>query len=282
MNVKLAMLAGVGCLAVASAVDAQNFAPCSSCHEDLVKAFAQNAHALVVANVENDSACASCHGDGTAHAASGDPSQIVVPRGLKGEASCLSCHGRQEGLWTGAPSAHTRSGVACDSCHRIHSAADVPLLRVASRSLCAPCHQREAAQFRKPFTHKIGRGGMECATCHNPHGGKGKDNLKETKTGESVCVSCHVETRGPFVFEHGALAQGACTTCHEPHGSNNPKQLVRARVDQLCLECHTGVGNPGLGSQPPSLHDLRSPRYQNCTTCHVAIHGSASSPLFLR
>lgn len=282
MNVKLAIVASLGCLVVATSMGAQNFAPCSTCHEDLAKAFAKNPHALAASNVENDSTCVSCHGEGAAHAESGDASQIQVPRGQEGQGVCLSCHGKKEVFWTGAPGAHARAGVACSSCHRIHDAQGEPLLQRSARSLCTPCHHREEGQFRKPFAHKLGRGGMECVSCHNPHGGKGKDSLKEAKTGESVCVSCHVDKRGPFVFEHGALSAGSCTSCHAPHGSNNPKRLVRARVDQLCLECHTGVGNPGLGSQPPSFHDLRSPRYQNCTTCHVAIHGSASSPLFLR
>ncbi|MCS7182636.1 MAG: DmsE family decaheme c-type cytochrome [Thermoanaerobaculum sp.] len=282
MRVKLEILAFFGCLALAFTVNAQPFAPCGSCHEDLAKAFARNVHALAAPSVENDAVCASCHGDGAAHAGSGDPALIKVPRGAEGEGVCLSCHGREEGFWVGVPGVHSRAGLACESCHKVHAAKDQPLLAVASRSLCSPCHRREEMQFRKPFAHKTDRGGMECVSCHNPHGGKGQKSLKETKTGDTVCVSCHVNLRGPFVFEHGAVATGDCTRCHQPHGSNNPKQLVRARVDLLCLECHSSVGNPGVGSQPPSFHDLRSPRYQNCTTCHVTIHGSSSSPMFLR
>lgn len=281
MNAKLAIVAGLGSLVLATALLAQEFSPCGSCHQDLAKAFTQNPHALVAENLENDSTCVSCHGEGKAHAESGDASQIQVPRGQEGQGLCLSCHGKQEGFWAGAPGSHVRAGVACESCHRIHDAQDQPLLQGSGRTLCTPCHRREVSEFRRPFAHKLDRGGMQCVSCHNPHGGKGKESLKETRTGESVCQSCHVDKRGPFVFEHGTLTD-SCMSCHQPHGSHNPKQLIRARVDQLCLECHTGIGNPGLGSQPPSSHDLRSPRYQNCTTCHVAIHGSASSPLFLR
>jgi nitrate/TMAO reductase-like tetraheme cytochrome c subunit len=57
--------------------------------------------------------------------------------------------------------------------------------------------------------------------------------------------------------------------------------LTRNRVAQLCLECHS-MSTGTLASQPPSFHDLRSPRYQNCTTCHLRIHGSNASPQFLR
>jgi predicted CXXCH cytochrome family protein len=71
-------------------------------------------------------------------------------------------------------------------------------------------------------------------------------------------------------------------SCHEPHGSVKPSALTRTRVDQLCLECHSPITGGTLGSQPPSIHDLRSPRYRECTVCHVAIHGSNTSTLFLK
>jgi DmsE family decaheme c-type cytochrome len=260
---------------------AQEFAPCSSCHEDVAKSFATNPHAL--GQRADASTCQGCHGDGQQHAESGDASLITIPKGVKGASTCLSCHGGKEGFTHAAGDAHLRQGVACDSCHSIHQSQERQLLKAEPNRLCAPCHQSTFGQFRKPFAHKLDqRSAMECVSCHNPHGGTGGKSLKETRSGEPVCLSCHVDLRGPFVFEHGALNTGSCLTCHGAHGSSNPKQLIRAQVDRLCLECHTGVGNPGLGSQPPSFHDLRSPRYRNCTTCHVAIHGSNSSPLFLR
>jgi DmsE family decaheme c-type cytochrome len=119
-------------------------------------------------------------------------------------------------------------------------------------------------------------------SCHNPHGGQGEQSLKVDRSGEVVCVSCHAEKRGPFVFPHVTDVSGTCLSCHEPHGSTNPMALKRARVDQLCLECHSVFDGSTLGSQPPSFHDLRSPRYQNCTTCHVTVHGSNTSPLLLK
>ena len=64
---------------------------------------------------------------------------------------------------------------------------------------------------------------------------------------------------------------------------NNPKMLTWARVDQLCLSCHSQTGGPKTpGRQPPSFHDISLPRYRNCTTCHVAIHGSNLSETFLK
>jgi hypothetical protein len=46
------------------------------------------------------------------------------------------------------------------------------------------------------------------------------------------------------------------------------------------LECHANLPTAPaattsvIGVIPPAFHDLRSPRYQNCTICHQKIHGS--------
>jgi nitrate/TMAO reductase-like tetraheme cytochrome c subunit len=55
-------------------------------------------------------------------------------------------------------------------------------------------------------------------------------------------------------------------------------------VAQLCIECHSPIASVSttFGSQPPSFHNLSLPRYQNCTTCHVAIHGSNRDPQLLK
>jgi hypothetical protein len=56
--------------------------------------------------------------------------------------------------------------------------------------------------------------------------------------------------------------------------------LTRQNVLLVCLECHSnlpGVGTAttaNLGSVPPAIHDLSSPRFQNCTNCHQKVHGS--------
>jgi len=54
----------------------------------------------------------------------------------------------------------------------------------------------------------------------------------------------------------------------------------------LCLECHNGAGTfgrqaDGILTQSPS-HNMADPKYQNCTTCHVRIHGSNADARFLR
>lgn len=122
---------------------------------------------------------------------------------------------------------------------------------------------------------------MECIDCHSPHLDP-QDSFRRLEVVSGYgCASCHADKKGPFVFNHSPVTARECQTCHQPHGSFNSKMLVRAEVHQLCLECHTLT--PDVASpQPPSFHDIRSPRFRNCTTCHREIHGSNVDPNYLR
>jgi len=267
---------------------------CVSCHEDQGKKAPGSPHARIPgaeygkAGVGN-APCSSCHGPGTKHMESSgeDKSDVKVFKGREGSDFCLTCHGSSK-----VPHASFQTGihastavVNCLSCHSVHSSdpKQAHLLVKQSSELCASCHAPEAASFRnKPFAHRIGRGGMECASCHDPHGLAKDKGLRLTRYGESPCLNCHAEKRGPFVFEHVNQVVGTCTSCHEGHGSSNNKRLTRATVASLCLECHSNLSTNTLGSQPPSFHNISLPRYQNCTTCHVAVHGSNLSPSLLK
>jgi predicted CXXCH cytochrome family protein len=97
-----------------------------------------------------------------------------------------------------------------------------------------------------------------------------------------------VDKAGPFIFEHQPGEIDGCIACHRPHGSENAKLLTRPAVSMLCLECHTGNGDFGIknsrGVTYPdhATHSMIDPRYQRCTGCHVAIHGSNTHYRFLR
>ena len=263
---------------------------CADCHEEQVKGFASNPHARVShknAPSDAEGICETCHGNGAQHAQNdGDPHLIQAFHGKEGADLCLSCHDLSNAHASFATGFHANAAaVNCLSCHSIHKAAagGPGLLAKAPGALCETCHTGIAASFRsKPYAHRLDRGGMSCVDCHDPHDRKGQ-TVRLTREGELACLTCHAEKRGPFVFDHVTGSAGNCLSCHQPHGSNNPKQLLWARVDQLCLSCHSRTGGPATaGGQPPAFHDLTLPRYRNCTTCHVAIHGSNLSPAFLK
>jgi DmsE family decaheme c-type cytochrome len=266
--------------------------PCADCHDTVAADFQSNPHAMALGrDAVAGAVCASCHAGGKEHVdAGGDAKLIRIPKGANGAAVCMSCHGGKSHNDIDPKGVHATRGVTCDSCHSIHGAKKLTpaLLKAPDSALCVSCHAEVRNAFRKPYAHRmnesvggVSKAGMQCYSCHNPHG-SGDGNLKQTRAGEPICLSCHADKRGPFVFTHGALVAGNCQSCHDVHGSANPMMLKRSTVSQVCLECHSNIGGATLGSQPPSLHDLRSPRYQNCTTCHTAIHGSNVSPRLFR
>jgi DmsE family decaheme c-type cytochrome len=282
--------------AAAAPAEAAATPSCGDCHEQ-AKAFVTNPHArgAVNAGVVSNDACTPCHGDGTEHMADGgDKAKIATPRGRTGsDETCLLCHDTATDRMSRRGGVHANSEtVNCLTCHSIHKSdpRSAHLVAKPQLALCGTCHTQAASMRNKPYAHRLDRGGMTCSSCHEPHGRASKGerslalvgHLRTTTAAEAPCVSCHTEKRGPFVFPHGALEVAECTACHETHGSSNPKQLVRATVQQVCLECHSTLGTPALGSQPPSFHNLSLPRYQNCTTCHVAVHGSNRDPQLLK
>jgi DmsE family decaheme c-type cytochrome len=281
--VLLLILGLIPLFAVAQEPAAEPAMSCADCHADQAAA---SPHSSIRAKTAN-AVCESCHGDGAAHIeGGGDKEKITVPRGAAGaDKVCMSCHDLSTDTVSRRAGMHANSAaVNCFTCHSIHAAQSEPLLTTANESsLCSSCHAIQAASMRnKPFSHRIGRGGMECSTCHDPHGRRGRESLKQTASGETACVTCHSEKRSLFVFQHGASSAGDCTSCHETHGSSNARQLKRATVQQLCIECHSPIAGVTLASQPPSFHNISQPRFQNCTTCHTAIHGSNRSPQLLK
>lgn len=303
MSMKPWVLGGIGVLVLAGLsagpVFAQQPTPakpektaegpvCADCH-DQAASFPGNPHMRISGKaapnpLKDKTACQNCHGSGAKHMDSSgeDKSDIRAFHGRKGAEFCVTCHESDKEHASFRTSVHASTQtVNCLSCHSVHSSEPrTPhLLTKKPLDLCDSCHPAQAASFRnKPFAHRIGRGGMECTSCHDPHGRATQKALRLTRMGELPCLDCHTEKRGPFVFEHVNGVVGTCTTCHEPHGSSNNKRLVRASVDRLCLECHSTLSAGTLGSQPPSFHNVTLPRYRNCTTCHVAVHGSNLSP----
>ena len=186
------------------------------------------------------------------------------------EQACLSCHPGQEAMTDITTTAHVRNGVECLDCHgNGHVELDTDhLLTSAPHKLCAECHLSESGSFQMPYAHRDGTRPFECTNCHSLHGDNRQGRLAMIGSG-GVCLDCHTEKTGPFVYPHPPQQVNGCINCHFPHGSPNPKMLTRHRVTALCLECHTNV---------PSFHDVSRPRYQQCQNCHAAVHGSNRDP----
>ncbi|MBI1939941.1 MAG: DmsE family decaheme c-type cytochrome [Acidobacteria bacterium] len=261
---------------------------CATCHAEVYQKFETTPHWKTMLDTGRGPAwqgCEACHGPGKAHAeAGGDKSQILTFEGFTtSEVSqrCLTCHEYGEEHSNFARSVHNTNDVSCLDCHSVHQARERQFLLVERQpQLCYSCHTDVKPAFSKGFRHRVNEGMVKCTDCHNQHGGFLTKQLRSTAAQDAVCFKCHVDKAGPFVFEHAPVKTEGCIACHTPHGSSNPRLLKRSQVNLLCLECHTiTIDSPVPGL--PSFHN-QSQKYQACTLCHMAIHGSNFSSVFFR
>ena len=275
---------------------------CRACHPTIWQTFYKNPHFRSVASGKEPperTGCEGCHGPAKAHVAAGGgkdtiPHAFSVMGPNQVLDDCLGCHAKDFTKANIRRSDHTQNDVVCTNCHSIHSSPTQKyLLAKQQRDLCYTCHTTVRAQFDMPFKHRVNEGFMECTDCHNPHGafaptwamGQKPRMVLQVLDNEEACLKCHMDKRGPFVYEHPPVRIEGCEICHYPHGSTNAKLLRRPVVFTVCLECHNGSGSgtrgQGVDLQTPT-HNMLEPRFQKCTICHVRIHGSNADQFFLR
>ena len=186
---------------------------------------------------------------------------------------------------------------------------------------CATCHEDRDKEFKQTahskLVHEKSWKGkvVGCESCHGPgkaHVEAGGDKtLIRTFQGETskqvsdTCLKCHSGRE-----EHSNYLRGehwrndvGCTDCHSTHGgptgankaasnafvasANAEKpgfentKMLKGSEQQLCLTCHST--SHGVGAVEPAgpAHNL-SVQYRDCTACHTKIHGSHTSPVFMR
>ena len=280
---------------------------CADCHGDMVQSFKRTIHGRI-ADFEIPkgvtSGCEACHGPGSLHVESEDPSKIISFKNLdpaQKSGLCLKCHT----LMHWRSSEHALNAVDCTQCHSIHSAKAKHLLVKAEPKGCYECHPDIESKFTYPSHHPVreqertGRRRMQCTDCHDPHGSVVKSLRTEERVND-LCYKCHASKQGPFVFEHPPVEED-CTICHEPHGTvaNN---LLKENEPFLCLQCHEMHFHSARDSQTypfvsPSvdagfMYDVKNKTTQDlfrikaheegwkaafttkCTRCHFEIHGS--------
>jgi DmsE family decaheme c-type cytochrome len=254
---------------------------CKTCHEDLFKKNFENTPHFKT-TLANGHGCESCHGPGSEHVASGgDITKIVSFKNLSKQdtnARCLTCHGQDHQQRHFGSSMHAGNDVGCLDCHSPHHAAEPEHLLVHTQpSLCFGCHVTAKADFAKPYHHRVDEGLIQCSDCHNVHGTTTLRQVRALPQGDAACFKCHADKQGPFIYEHVPVKTEGCTSCHTPHGSTNPRLLRVSQVNLLCLQCHTF---PMQGPAGPTHN--QSTKYQACTLCHQAIHGSNASSVFFK
>jgi DmsE family decaheme c-type cytochrome len=282
--------------AVASPIDPSQYVgeeTCKTCHADLprkdfVKNYESSPHYATTMNTKKGPewhGCEACHGPGKEHVDSGgDKTKIFTFKNASAKeisARCLTCHEYGEEHSNFGRSAHLQNNVGCTDCHDPHNPKENQfLMKEKQPQLCYGCHLETKQQFNRTFHHRVNEGLVQCSDCHNPHGGFLTRQLRATSSQDTLCFKCHTDKAGPFVYEHPVMKTEGCVACHTPHGSSNPRLLKRSQVNLLCLECHSFNVDAGAPSTP-TFHN-QAQKYQACTLCHTAIHGSNSSFVFFK
>ena len=192
-------------------------------------------------------------------------------------APCLKCHqGDKRIHWQG--SMHETRDVACSNCHQVHVQHDRVRDRLTQSEVCFMCHKEQRAQITRMSHHPITEGKVGCSDCHNPHGTAGV-KLLVRDTVVDTCYTCHMEKRGPFIFNHQPVTDD-CTICHNPHGSSIAN-LLKTRPPFLCQQCHEPTSH--RGNVPGLLNGLGTnagtrgiTQGRACLNCHTQIHGGSN------
>jgi DmsE family decaheme c-type cytochrome len=254
---------------------------CATCHAEVSDKFGDNPHArMAMMHGDKGITCENCHGPGKAHVdGGGDPTKIFRFSTASAKAidkTCLGCHADTHPNFLRSP--HAKANVSCTSCHSVHAAvAETALLTVAQPKLCESCHTDVNAAFEMPFHHPVNEGIVKCSDCHDPHGTFQPNNLRVTADQNAICTTCHMDTRGPFVFEHAAVKAVGCLGCHTPHGSENARLLNMPSINTLCNQCHSPVAAGTFHTMGAGSQELTP-----CTDCHTFIHGSNLNQAFLK
>ncbi|MEK6704508.1 MAG: DmsE family decaheme c-type cytochrome [Bdellovibrionota bacterium] len=204
---------------------------CSECHEEAVKSFESGHHNAAWNLVEG----------GSKH-------------------SCEACHGSTE--------EHIKNGGGKES---IISFSKGSKQTAQERSKqCLSCHSTSnKVAFWKMGKHS--KNDVDCASCHNMHGGKAAVIPKP-----ETCFGCHKDIKALVgKSSHHPIKEGkvTCADCHNPHGSLSHGNLAAENVNQTCYKCHADKRGPYLWEHAPVE--------ENCATCHNP-HGSNHENLLVQ
>ncbi len=250
---------------------------CGSCHDEVVTKWKKTRHGQTISHVgltKEPQTCETCHGPGSEHPSDENHKKIYNPGKMSSREivkRCVDCHSSTVKSVEWAASPHGNNDVRCSQCHDIHNPTKADhLLKQDTTKLCLSCHKKQNAEFRRNSHHPVLEGRLDCTDCHNPHKPAVVAGRKLKSTGENLCLKCHQQMKGPFLYEHDPLVSGlteACQACHIPHGSPNPK-LMKLFGRGLCLQCHTD----------------RLPHFtgRKCwdVGCHSEVHGGKRPRLF--
>jgi predicted CXXCH cytochrome family protein len=162
------------------------------------------------------------------------------------KADCIQCHDARQSNSPKLMQAFLHNpfeNKECEDCHQAPKDGKVVLTQKDVKSTCAVCHEEQAKQIASA---KVPHPGAQddCTVCHNPHGGMTPGFMQPGPV--AACLVCHPERVEDLKKRHvhQPASDLGCATCHEPHGGDNAHLLRKAKVNELCLECHGPDASP--------------------------------------
>ncbi len=198
--------------------------------------------------------CFSCH--------AADTGGHVYPLLREGNSTCSFCH------QTGNTQLHKHAALeepGCIGCHDPHAGRKFLLVKSTVQETCVECHVLDQGKHpHGPYA------AGECSACHQPHESNNAHLLRGGDAAEH-CFTCHTDTKyvianAPFVHDP---AKQDCTTCHSAHTSDVEFHLKKP-IEQLCLDCHTGLGEAINGATTPHAAVFTGESCANCHDPHAA------------
>jgi len=137
------------------------------------------------------------------------------------------------------------------SAHLCYAAAHP--VRVDENSRCIDCHADHATGA---YVHPALKDG--CISCHKVENHDGASFVAVQPKESDSCRACHPSP--PMQHPHFPYASGMCTRCHDPHASRYPK-LLRAKVNDVCLDCHLQGRAKGVSRYLPTIELTKDYRF---------------------
>ena len=180
--------------------------------------------------------CAACHGDGSAHIASGGKSAMVDGSSLdpvRRDSLCLQCHLEGDAVVyrAGKTLADFRAGddIASTAVYFVNRASDSTMRRASSQYealLRSACYRAEGNR-------------LTCTTCHDPHSTPAP--AERVAYFRSKCLACH---NTPAIAQQHFPDQPDCATCHMP--TRKTSDISHEQLTDHDIERKPRSGEPSL------------------------------------